>query len=81
MMIVKAYDVDGTTLEKVVARRRFVATSRDGARRVVTTYDLSEMLSEQRLHREFAILGQGRGIMTSVEDEVGLFESEGVGLS
>ena len=80
-MIVETDDIDGTALEQVVIRRRLIATSSDGARGVITLDYLSQMLGKERLHRELAILGQCRGIVTCIENKVGLFESKCISIS
>ena len=73
-MIVETDDVDGTTPEEVVTRVGLVAACRDGARRVVTTYNLCQMPCEKRLYGELPFLGECRGIVTCIQDQVGLFE-------
>ena len=46
-MIVEADDVEGPTLEQVVARRRLVTTRRDGACGVVAAHDVGQKTSER----------------------------------
>ena len=81
MVIVESNRVDSPTLEEVVIGRRLVTASRDEARSVVTLHDLCQMLGEQTLYGEFAILRQCRGVMPSVQDQIRLFESQRISLS
>ena len=80
VMIVEANHVDGTTLEEVIVRTRLVAACHDGARGIMFLDDLSQMLRQERLHTEFTILGQCRGIVACVQDEVRLLQRQRVGL-
>ena len=81
MMIVKTNQIDGSTLEEVVIGRRLVTAGRDGARSVVTLHDLRQMLGEQTLYAQFPILRQRRCVVTCVQDQVRLFQRQGIGLS
>ena len=61
MMVVETDDIDGTTLEEMVLRVRFVATSRNrtGAPRVVLLHQLGKMLRQKRVHAQFIAMRQG----------------------
>ena len=80
MMVIKAYHIDGTTLKEVVIWRGLVAACEDGTRGIVTLHNLCEMLRKERLYGEFSILSERRGIVTSIQNKVGLFEGKRISL-
>ena len=61
MMVVETDDIDGTALEEMVLRVRFVATSRNRTRapRVVLLHQLGKMLRQERVHAQFIAMCQG----------------------
>ena len=80
MVIVKADDVDGPALEEVVVGRRLVTACRNGACLIVALHDLRQMTGEQGVDAELAFLGECRGIMTCIENQVSLFKGQRIGL-
>ena len=80
MMVIEAHDINGLALEEMIVGRRLVATCRDGARGIVAANDVGQMVGQQRIDTDLAVLGQCGGIVTSIENEVGLFERQRVGL-
>ena len=80
MVIVESDEIDGATLEEVVAWRRLVTARRDGARRIVTLYDLCQMLCQQRLYRQLSLLRQRRSVMSCVQNQVRLLKRQRVSL-
>ena len=80
MVVVKPDDVDGTALEEVVARIGLVAAGGDRPCGVIPLDNLGQVTGEQRVDTQLVFFGQGRGVMPSIEDEVGLLEGERVGL-
>ena len=81
MMVVKANQIDGPTLEEVVIGRRLVTASRDRPRRIVALHDLCQMLGEQALYRELPVLRQRRCVMTCIQNQVRLLQRQGISLS
>lgn len=81
MVVVEAHEVDGTALKEVVVGVGLVTASGNRTRGIVALDDVGQMLREQRLYRQLAILGQRRGVVTCIENEVGLFERQRVSLS
>ena len=80
MMVVEADDVDGLALEKVILRRGLVAASRDGTRNIVFAHNIGKMVCQQGVHAHLALTRQGRGVAAGIENEVGLLESQRIGL-
>ena len=62
----------------MVVRTRLVAACHDGARGIILLDDLCQMLRQERLHAELTVLGQRRGVMACIQNEVGLFQCERV---
>ena len=79
-MIIEANDINSATLKKVVIGRRLITSSCNRARGIITLNNLCQVLSEQRLNREFAILSQCRGIVTGIQYQVCLLKSKGISL-
>ena len=80
MVIIEADDVYGTALEQMVVGVGFVATGSDGARLVVFLHQLCQVLRQQGVHAELAILGQRRSVVPGIQDEVRLFKRQRVSL-
>ena len=79
-MVVETNDIDGPTLEEMVVGIDLVTTGCDGTGSVITLDNLCQMTGEQRVDTQLAFLGQGRGIVTRIENQIGLLEGERIGL-
>ncbi len=82
MMIVVPDDVEGSTLEEVVVRARLITCSGNIimlgiiAQRQIFPDDLGEMLREECIRRQALAVGQCRGVVPGIEDEVSLLERQ-----
>ncbi len=81
MMVVEADDINGTTLEEVILWVWLVTSGGDRAcaPRVVRLYNLGKVLGKQGVDAQLIAISQGRGIMTSIQNEVCLFQGQGIG--
>ena len=81
MMIIESDDIDGTALEEMILRIRLVASgsNRTGAPRIILLHDISQMTGEKRIYAEFIAMRQGRGIMTGIQDEIRLLQTQRIG--
>ena len=80
MVIVETYQIERFALEQMVAGRRLVASCRNGARGVEAAHYLGKVLSQQRIHRLFSVLGQRGSRVSGIEYQVGLLKSQSIGL-
>ena len=80
-MIVKADDVESPALKEMIIGVRLVAACCDGARGVVTAYDVAQITAEDRVDAHLLAMCEGRGVVAGIEYEVGLFGSKIIGIS
>ena len=76
IVVVVADDVEGIALEEVVVRIRLVATCRDGACGIELANDVGQAFCQEGIDTLLVAIGKCGGIMSEVEDEVGLFDGE-----
>ena len=79
-VVVEAYQIYRSTLEKMVVRVGFVASCRYGTGVVVAFHDVHKVLGKQGIDTHLSIFSQRRGIVSGIKDKVGLLKRQSVGL-
>ena len=74
VVVVEADNINDATLEEMIVGTGLVAAREDGAPRGIIAFDdVCQMYRQDGVRTEFTVLGQRRGIMGSIQDEIGLF--------